>query len=496
MSISDLFSASAPDRLSGEALLRPDLRSLRALVVAAGLGWALAFVVLGLACDLQLYGDGAIFSYAVAVQDSWAFHWHNIPARLSVYVISHLPAEIYVGLSGDAAGGIVIYGFLFFASPLLGLGVTYVADRSPARIFFTAACLSTAVLCPLVFAFPTEMWMAHAMFWPALAVCHGARDGIGGIILVFAALLALVLTHEGALVFAFAILATVAMRGLRDALFARAAGALLAAVAVWGAVKTAFTPDDYIAGVLGRAALNFIDLANLDCSLCLLLLATLTGYGAALLVVRHLAPARMHVYAVLIVAAALVVYWLGLDHAIHAQYRYLLRTALLFVTPPLGVVATLFALVSKGRLNIPPAVARQTDTLAQAPMVRAAAGAIVLVMLLHAVETAKFVTAWTHYEMAVRDLATGASADPTLGDSRFVSSERIGADLNRLAWSSTTPYLSVLVAPGLALERLVVDPSANYFWLPCRTATANAAAVGAVPTSSRQLVRIHACLHR
>ena len=57
---------------------------LRNLAVAAGLGWSLAFVIVALVYELQLYADGAIFSYAVAVQDVWAFHWHNIAHRASV----------------------------------------------------------------------------------------------------------------------------------------------------------------------------------------------------------------------------------------------------------------------------------------------------------------------------------------------------------------------------------------------------------------------------
>jgi hypothetical protein len=40
-----------------------------------------------------MYADGSIFSYSVAVQDAWAFHWHNISGRLFVYFFSYLPTE-------------------------------------------------------------------------------------------------------------------------------------------------------------------------------------------------------------------------------------------------------------------------------------------------------------------------------------------------------------------------------------------------------------------
>jgi hypothetical protein len=128
--------------------------------------------------------------------------------------------------------------------------------------------------------------------------------------------------------------------------------------------------------------------------------------------------------------------------------------------------------------------------------VRAVTGAMLVVMLVHAVETAKFLRTWTAYKAAVLALTTGTTSDPALGDPRFVSSARISADLNRLSWFSTTPYLSVLVAPGFVPVRLVVDPTANYFWLSCETATANEKADRAIPVESRRLVRVYACLHR
>jgi hypothetical protein len=194
------------------------------------------------------------------VRAGWAYHFRDIADRLFVYVFAHLPAEIYVGLTRDARGGIALYGLLFFAAPLIGLTLTFAADRSPRRMIFACACLSTACLCPLVFGFPTEMWVAHALFWPALALCHYAGRGVGGTIAIFLALAALVLTHEGGTVCAVAIVVTVALRGLGDPVFRRAAGALAAALAVWAAVKVAVPPDGYYASIIEAAALNFIDI--------------------------------------------------------------------------------------------------------------------------------------------------------------------------------------------------------------------------------------------
>ena len=160
--------------MSGHAL-RLDERSFRFLIIGAGLCWSVAFVVIALFYELELYGDGAMFSYAVAVRDVWAFHWHNISGRTSVFLLSLLAAEALVGIRGNPWVGIITYGLLFYISPFVGLILTYVADRSPGNTIFVYACTSTAMLCPLIFGFPTEMWLAHAIFWPVLALSHYAR---------------------------------------------------------------------------------------------------------------------------------------------------------------------------------------------------------------------------------------------------------------------------------------------------------------------------------
>lgn len=483
MSRSDVVSRSATDKL-------------RTLVVAAGICCSIIFVVVGLRYELQLYGDGAMFSYSVAVQDAWAFHWHNISGRLAVYLFSLAPAEAYVALTGDAGGGIAVYGLLFFVAPLVGLVATFAADRSKGRIIFGYACFSTAILCPLVFGFPTEMWMAHALFWPALAASHYARGSIGGTVLVFALLLALIFSHEGALILAFTVVMTLFLRGAREFAYLRAVCALLAALAIWSAVKLLVPPDDYFDKVLIRAALSFFDAFILSTRLVLLIVKTLAVYAIAFLILRRFTPAKAHVWAAAIVASALAVYWLWIDQGMHAANRYYLRTVLVAVPPMFGALAVLYALRAEGRLpGWMPFMPRVMTVITGRLTAQAIAGAFLLVMLVHAVETVKFVTVWTKYKAAVVALATGAASDPALGDPHFVSSDRIGSDLNRLSWNSTTQFLSVIGAK-FAPARLVVDPADNYFWLSCKTATKNFNADRSFPAESRGLVRVHACLHR
>jgi hypothetical protein len=471
---------------------------LRASIIAAGLCWSLVFILVGLACQLEMFGDGSIFSYAVAVQDAWAIHWHNISGRSFVYLASVLPAEIYVTLTNSARGAVFIYGLLHFSAPLASLLVTWVIDRSKGHVIFAYACLSTACLGPLVFGFPTEIWMAHAVFWPTLALCHYGVGSVGGWALAFAALLALAFTHEGAIVFIAVIVTTLLLRGTRDASFLRCAGAVLIVMPVWVIVKLTFPPDAYYAPVFARAALHFFDPAILDSALLLLLLATIAGYSAALVVGRKCAPSKAVPYAGLTVIVALLSYWLWFDHQLHASDRYYMRTVLVVVTPMFGVLAGVHALDADAGPNLP--ALRWLQRLLKAgpgsSVAGTVCGAFLLVMLVLAVETTKFVVAWTDYESAVRALALGPASDRELGDMRFVASTRIGASLNRLSWNSTTPFLSVLLAPGLAPSRLVVDPAANYFWLSCETATESLEADRAIPEQSRRLVRIESCLHR
>ena len=70
--------------------------------------------------ELQMFGDGSIFSYAVAAQDAWSFHWHNISGRLFTYVFAYIPAEACCRPDRNAKGGIVVYGLLFFSRPTAG----------------------------------------------------------------------------------------------------------------------------------------------------------------------------------------------------------------------------------------------------------------------------------------------------------------------------------------------------------------------------------------
>ena len=474
-------------------LSRVDDRGLRFLVIGTGLGWTFAFVAIALLFQLQLYGDGAMFSYAVAVLDVWAFHWHNISGRSTVFLLTLAPAEAVVEITGNPWAGIITYGMLFNVAPLIGLIGTYLADRSPERSIFVCACGSTALLCPFIFGFPTEMWLAHAIFWPALAVSHYAKPTLAGILYTFVLLLLLAFTHEGALVLLFAIVVTLALHGVRSHQFVRGAMGLIAIIVMAAASKVVFPPDDYYAGVLLRAALHFFDLEIFRVEIVLLLLTALAGYGAIFGVASKFSPEQAWVYALGITLAALSVYWLWFDHSIHASSRYYLRTALVLLAPVFGGMA---ALLATDQITFRPLAALQNALVSPNPRaISTAAGAFMVVVLVHAVETTKFVHAWTDYRNAIATLARSSDSDPSLGSLKFISSARVSPNLAPLSWFSTIPYLSVIVA-DFSPSRLVIDPSGNYFWLSCDTATQNRDAKRAVPVQARELIRLYSCLHR
>ena len=62
---------------------------LRAVIITGGIGASILFVIVGVIVRLQLFGDGSIFCYAIAAQDAWLFHWHNISGRLFLMEPKH-----------------------------------------------------------------------------------------------------------------------------------------------------------------------------------------------------------------------------------------------------------------------------------------------------------------------------------------------------------------------------------------------------------------------
>lgn len=467
-----------------------NLRLLRKLAVAAGFVCAFLFVAVGLAYRFQLFGDASIFSYAVAVQDSWAFHWHNISNRSTVYLYAHVPAEAYAHVTGDAWGAIRIYALLFYGAQLLGLALTYALDRTEERIVLAFASVSTAIVCPLIFGSPTEMWIAHACFWPALAAAHCTSQRWNWLA-AFATFLPLAFTHEGALIFIGVILATILLRKGEWPRFWSCVAAAGAVVCVWILVRISLPPDIYTGKVLSAAASNVFNPEILLDRLLILLAATIAGFLLLLLILRRLKFPHSLQLSYAFTLAALVAYWVLGSHELHADDRYYLRTIVIVATPALAVLAIGSAFA--GRLvPVFERVYRLPRAIFLACGANALAASLLLMLVVHGAETARFAAAWRDHLALFTKLVTESSR------AKFVEVDPERPEYDELPWFSTLPYLSVLVAPDFKPARLAIDPRSDYFWISCATATASVrkAKGRGIPVQSREMIRDYTCRNR
>ncbi len=485
---------NASERLSArsEPNTPQDLNRLRRLAAIAGIGAALLFVAVGLGFRFYLFGDTSVFSYAVAVQDSWAFHWHNISNRSTVWLYALLPAELYAQLTGDARGAIQIYAFLFYGAQAAGLVLTYLLDRSAGRLLFVFACLSTAVLAPAIFGSPTEMWLAHALFWPVLASAHFTEPR-WIMPASFVAFLALAFSHEGALLLIAAILVTVLARKHESRRFGLCLLAALCVLAVWFYVRANLPPDDYTGKVMASAAKSVFSVERLFDRMLLLPIFSLLGFFLLTLLLRAFNFSHAVVAALVTIVLALIAYWMFLNPDLHADDRYYLRTAVIVLTPAIGLLAicTAFSRQLTAPLSRIYALFCAVFGFLGA---RAVAAALLVLLFIHAVETARFAVAWNDHLVLFTQMVTR----PDAGNSKFVEIDPARLEYRGLPWFSTLPYLSVLVAPDFKPARLAIDPKSDYFWISCTTATESLRTAGprGIPAQSREMIRAYTCANR
>ena len=155
-------------------------------------------------------------------------------------------------------------------------------------------------------------------------------------------------------------------------------------------------------------------------------MATL-AYDIAVLLLRRISPHRTYAYAVVACICMLAVYWFWFDRSLLTEGRYNLRTILLIATPAFGMVATVHAMDGEARRkSLLPFLARLASAIERAMNPRLIAGAFVLTMLVHTVETAKFVWAWSEYKTAIRQLATSTESDPRSATRYLYRQRRVG----------------------------------------------------------------------
>lgn len=468
----------------------------RHALLAAMLVFAAMLPLLAFWRELNLYADGALFSYAVAAGDAWAMHWRNISSRALVWLVAYLPAQALIALTGRPDLGVGLYTLLFYGAPLLGLFATVAIDRAPGRPFALAAGAATVALLPLVAPFPSELIFTHALFFPTLALAWRGVVRLPGQIGLTVLMSALLMSHEGGLILAVAVICACAL-GLPDrARLVRALAALAPALALWFAVRLAFRPDGYVAFVLEMNAGRMLAIGQWFPRAVLWCGAAALAAGLLALVLAGPLKRAAPLAAAAICAGALVSLWVGLSPSVHGFERYDVRILLLVGDAAFAGVAALAAarVAGEGRwlMRHEPAFLGPLLPRLGGP----ALAALLAVAVVHAGEMQRFVSAFDGHRSAIRALATGEAADPALGHPAFVTVERRGQRYADLDWDSTLPFQSVLLTPGYHPKRLVVDAEANYFWFDCATARANEARDWPLPRETRALISAYTCGRR
>lgn len=304
-----------------------------------------------------------------------------------------------------SAAALPSMGHCSYSAPALGLVATWLVDRSPGNFLFATACASVACFCPIGLRISNGDVGRAFGFWPTLAACHYARWSIGGHALVAGGLTALMHTHGGGVVLAGVAIATTMMRcGAERRRFRRASVAALIEAALLAVTLTVFRPDEHIKHVIDRAAFNFIDPINFWTPIVGLIAYALTIHGVFTATFALCEVPKAGFKAGIVVLVVLSGYWAIFDQSLHAEYRYWLRTAFLYLTPGAAFIAIVGSLHASCELRSSALLSRLVALLGSPRVIEHVAWTLAVLTLIHAVETAKFVRGWSSYIRAVERL--------------------------------------------------------------------------------------------
>jgi hypothetical protein len=345
------------------------------------------------------FADGSFFALSILTADPWSFGWVSYPSRITAFGLTILPPFTVGRITNDPALAVATYSAIMGALPLAGLLATQRLS-APGAPWPTLCAASTIVLAFNVAFFPTEMWLAHALVWPLVALA--ARPGAP---LAAVAILALAtaFVHEAAIPLVGLALVHGALTARRPALLA-----ILAAVLAVALLVKALAPiaNDEIARTVGQNALDFLSPGNFFTNGVVSVLGAL-GLWAAVRVVYRPASARgeiMIVMGVCLAAAIQLLVWPGPPHVLR---RYIARS-LIFV----GLAATLGAAIALQVLpGLATRIAAWRDRHIQ-PLLAAAAVIILVSALGHLTETARFLGHWQRLEQALSGAVPAAEAMP------------------------------------------------------------------------------------
>lgn len=345
------------------------------------------------------FADGSFFVLSILTTDPWSFGWVSYPSRITAFVLTILPPFAIGRLTGDPGLAIATYSAIMGALPLAGLLATRFLS-TPGAPWPALCAASTIVLAFNVAFFPTEMWLAHAMIWPLVALATRPGAPLAAISVLS---LATAFVHEAAVPLVGLALVHGALASRRPALLAVLAVVIAAAILV----KTlAPVVNDEIARTVGENALDFLSPGNFFTNVVVSVLMALGLWAVMRMALRPTSAwgEIMIVMTVCLAAAIQLLIWPGPPHVLR---RYIARS-LIFV----GLATILGAAVA---LQVLPGLANRIATWRERhiqPLLAAAAVIILVSAIGHAAETARFLGHWQRLEQVLAGDLPTAEAMP------------------------------------------------------------------------------------
>lgn len=196
--------------------LEPSARQATLLyVLSAGL---LAIgAVAGAVCGVMAFADGGYFVFGMATGDPWHLFWNNVPQRAAAYVITIAPLEWALdrGLL-SVASLLPIYSAVFLGFPVACMALAPLSLGREQRRLLIYPALALAGIAPLLYGFPTEVWLMLGAFWVVLFTVIGRARARARLAVFALSLPVLLFLHDLGILLSLVILGFVALRALLD----------------------------------------------------------------------------------------------------------------------------------------------------------------------------------------------------------------------------------------------------------------------------------------
>jgi hypothetical protein len=448
------------------------LAILLGLAVATGLSFA------AWKTELMLYADGALFSFVIGIDDAWALVWHIMPARIGVYLLTVLPAEIAREWGLSALAAMRLYQALFIGLPFVGLAVCGALVPRTQRWLMLFPTLSIVALSMAGLGYPSETQLTLAAFWPALFGLRYASGRFAPAALTLVCMAVFLFSHPG-MVFALPLLPLAAASRFRECrartvrrtlLLLSSASAILLVLWAWSLRVELSDPGIVQSGQQMWSLPRLYQVVSLQPSILLVLFDILLW--AALGWRRGRAAFWGPLLGIPTVAVTFE--FLHVETVV-PESQYYIRTAVVFILPVLGAMA-----LWRGRS--PPR------------------GVVALVMVgtLAATQLAhnlRFLDAW----LAYRDKVAVSVAS---GPARVIPLQQVLAALanpgsRSIAWSWGQPYLSLTLSELPRYGAIVADPTPeSYSPFHCSQIDAITARADWVPRETLSVLNRYVCARR